>query len=84
MCGQAIVDVAVGAKSVNGVAEASLGPRRMCPDCGEDGCSDLKYAVHVDNGYVVRRVVWVGFIGVIYEFCGTNAPFLRCVAMFDH
>jgi hypothetical protein len=84
LCGQAIVDVAVGAESVSGVAEDPLRLRRMGSDCGEDRCPDLKYAVHEGNGSVVRRVVWVGFIGFVYEFYGANAPFPMCVALFGH
>ena len=85
MCGQAIVDVAMGAESVSGVAEDPLRLRRhMGSDCGEDGCPDLKYLVHEDKWYVVRRVVWVGSIRCVYEFCGAKAPFPRWVAMFGH
>ena len=84
MCRQAIVDVAVGSESVSGVAEDPLGICRPSSDCGEDGCPDLKYAVHEGNGFVVRRAVWVCFIGFVYEFCGGNAPFPRCVTMFGH
>jgi len=35
-------------------------------------------------GYVARRVVWVGFVGFVYTFCGTNAPFPRRVSMFGY
>ena len=51
---------------------------------GEDGCPNLKYAIHEGNGFVDRRVVWVCFVGFVYKFCGTNAQFLRHVAMFSH
>ena len=84
MYGQAIVDVSVGAESVSGVAEYPLRLRRLCSDSGEDGCPYLEYSVHEGNGFVVRRAVWVGFIGFVYKFRGTNAQFSRRVAMSSH
>ena len=84
MCGKAIVDVSVGAETFRGVAAYPLGFRRLCSDSGEDRCPNLKNAIHEGNGYVVRRVVWVCFVGFLYKFCGTNAPFLRRVVVCSH
>ena len=74
----------MGAESVSGVAEHTLGLRRFCSDNGKDGSLNLKYAIHEGNGYVVRRVVLVGFWGFVYKFRGTNTSFSRRVAMFGH
>jgi len=77
VCGHAIVDVAVRAESVSGVAEYPLGLCRMCSDSGEDGCPDLKYAIHEGNGFVDRWDVWVGFVGFVYiSFVGLMHHFL--------
>jgi hypothetical protein len=84
VCGHAIVYVSVGAESVRGVAEYPLGLPRVCSDSGEDGSPYLEYAIHEGNGSVVRRVVWVSFVGFVYKFRGTNAQFPRRVAIFGH
>jgi len=82
--GHAFVDVSVGAESVSGVVEHPFGLRRLCSDSGEDGSPYLEYTIYEGNGFVVRRVIWVGFVGFVYKFRGTNAPFSRRVAMFGH
>jgi len=65
VCGHAIVDVLVGAESVRGVAKHPFGLRRLCSDSVEDGSTYLEYAIHEGNGPLVRRDVWVGFVGFI-------------------
>ena len=74
----------MGAESVRGVAKHPFGLLRLCSDSGEDGSPYLEYAVHDNNGYVVRWSVWVGFLGFVYKFRGNNAPFLRRLAIFGH
>ena len=72
----------MGAESVSGVVEHPLGLRRVCSDSGEDGSHYREYAIYEGNGSVVRRFVWVSFVGFVYKFRGNNAQFSRRVAMF--
>jgi len=66
----------VGAKSVRGVIEYSLGLRRLCSDSGEDGCPYLEYAIHEGDRSVVCRVVWVGVFGLYISFVALMHHFL--------
>ena len=84
MCGETIIYVSAGVESVRGVLEQLLGLRRLSSCSGEDGRPYLEYAIHEGNGSVVRRGVWVGFVGFVCQFCAANAPFLCHIAMIGH
>jgi hypothetical protein len=43
---------------------------------GEDRRPNLEDGFHEGEWAVVCRVVWVGFVGLVYSFRGAYAPFL--------
>ena len=74
----------MGSESICGVTKSALGFRCLDADASEDGCPYFEYAIHEGDGSVVRRVVWVDFVGIVYLICGANSPFLSRVTMFGH
>ena len=61
MCRYAIVYVLVGSKAIGCVAKDSPGLCSLGAYDGKDRCLNFEYAVHEDDGAVVRRVIWVVF-----------------------
>jgi len=74
VCGETVVYDSVGSEPVRGITKYSLRFCHLGPNCGKDRRPNFEDAIHEGNWAVVCRVVWFGFIRLVYEFCGAYAP----------
>jgi len=75
-CEEAIVYVFVRSEPVRSIAKFSLRLRFLRSNGGEDRRPNLEDGFHEGEWAVVCRVVWVGFVGLVYSFRVAYAPFL--------